>query len=142
MQENVYFLCEHGENRQPLELPNEVLADFYHLADALLFPSTKEGFGIPILEAGLARLPIFAADIPPVRESTAGLAHLFDPHGEPQTVAREIVAYLEKDALFQMRRRVIHQYTWESVVFRQVLPLIEKAIQEGKKHECENAQNE
>jgi len=36
---------------------DDTMADLYRLADALLFPSAQEGFGIPILEAGLARLP-------------------------------------------------------------------------------------
>ncbi|HEX9386584.1 MAG TPA: glycosyltransferase family 4 protein, partial [Anaerolineales bacterium] len=35
-------------------IPDEVISDFYHLADALFMPSHEEGFGIPILEAGLA----------------------------------------------------------------------------------------
>ncbi|MFU8773415.1 MAG: glycosyltransferase family 4 protein, partial [Anaerolineales bacterium] len=70
---NVHFLYQLGEDNQPLYLPDEVIADFYRLADLLLFPSQREGFGIPILEAGLLRLPIFAADIPPFRESAGDL---------------------------------------------------------------------
>ena len=42
------------------------------LADSFLFTSRAEGFGIPILEAGLARLPVFCTDIPPFRESGQG----------------------------------------------------------------------
>ena len=34
---------------------DDTMANLYQWADALLFPSAKEGFGIPILEAGLAR---------------------------------------------------------------------------------------
>jgi glycosyltransferase involved in cell wall biosynthesis len=84
LQDTVFFLYELGEIGTPLHLPDQVIADLYRLADVLLFPSTSEGFGIPVLEAGLARLPIIAADIPPFRESAGDLAELFDPHGDPE----------------------------------------------------------
>lgn len=132
LQENVHFLYEYGENQQPLEVPDEVIADLYQLANALLFPSAKEGFGIPIIEAGLARLPIFAADIPPIRESTVSLAHLFDLQSEPDAVAREILSFLENDPLSRMRQRVMRQYTWEAVVYHQVLPLLRGQPREDK----------
>ena len=51
----VHFLAE----SRPAGLDPQEVVDFYHLADALLLTSREEGFGIPILEAGLARLPIF-----------------------------------------------------------------------------------
>lgn len=40
----------------------------YRVSIALIFPSFEEGFGLPILEAELARLPVFCADIPALRE--------------------------------------------------------------------------
>lgn len=132
LQGNVHFLYEYGENHQPLEVPDEVIADLYQLADALLFPSAKEGFGIPIIEAGLARLPIFAADIPPIRESTVSLARLFDLQSEPEVVAREMISFLENDPLSRMRQRVMRQYTWEAVVYHQVLPLLRGQSREDK----------
>ncbi len=58
-----HFLAEVA----PGFLPFSVVADFYRLADALLLPSLEEGFGIPVLEAGLAGLPVFCSDIPPLR---------------------------------------------------------------------------
>ena len=60
----VVFLVEHSSEY----LPDAVIADFYRLADALFLPSREEGFGIPLLEAGLAGLPVFCADIPALRE--------------------------------------------------------------------------
>ena len=48
----VHFLYEMGENGEPLNLPDEAVAELYRLADVMIFPSLREGFGIPILEAG------------------------------------------------------------------------------------------
>ncbi len=49
-------------------VPPAMISDLYRLADGLLFPSQMEGFGIPLLEAGLSGLPIFCSDIPVFRE--------------------------------------------------------------------------
>jgi len=35
----------------PLLLDDATVANLYQIADALFFPSTQEGFGIPIIEA-------------------------------------------------------------------------------------------
>jgi glycosyltransferase involved in cell wall biosynthesis len=123
--ERVHFLYEQGDDGQPLNVTDAMMADFYHLADLLLFPSRREGFGIPPLEAGLAHLPIFAADIPTLHESTGNLAHLFDPQGDPRAVAHAIVTYLAADPSYQMRRRVLRQFTWQAVLDHNLIPLIE-----------------
>jgi len=127
----VHFLHEQGEGGKPLHLSDAVVTDFYQLADLLLFPSFREGFGIPILEAGLARLPIFAADIPPVRESAGDLAHRFDPRGDPARVADAIAEVLEDDRRYLLRRRVLERFTWRAVIRSDILPL----LQEGCAHE-------
>ena len=103
---------------------DDTMADLYQLADALLFPSAKEGFGIPILEAGLARLPIFCADIPPLRETGEGAAHLFDLHGDPDAIAANVAQVLERDAAHCLRRRVLARFTWQRIVKERVIPLL------------------
>jgi glycosyltransferase involved in cell wall biosynthesis len=125
--ERVHFLYEHGDSQEPLNVTDAMMADFYQLADLLLFPSRREGFGIPPLEAGLARLPIFAADIPTLHESAGDLARLFDPEGNAETVAEAIAAHLVSDRAYQLRRRVLSQFTWQRIVKLCLIPLIEAA---------------
>jgi glycosyltransferase involved in cell wall biosynthesis len=125
----VHFLVEHGLQGQPLHVTDAMIADLYQLADLLLFPSRREGFGIPVLEAGLTRLPIFAACIPPVQESAGDWAHLFNPGGDPVAVAQAIASRLAVDRGYQMRRRVLRRYTWQAVLERDLLPLIQEVVQ-------------
>lgn len=120
----VQFLYEYGKNGEPLHLPDEAVAGLYRLAGALFFPSTREGFGIPILEAGLARLPIFAAGIPPIRESAGDLAYLFDPGSPPQVVGEAIVSRLDNDPAYLLRRKVLDRYTWRAIVQKEMIPLL------------------
>ena len=44
------------------------LGGWYHAADALCFPSVKEGWGLAVLEAMGAGLPVIASDLPVFRE--------------------------------------------------------------------------
>jgi glycosyltransferase involved in cell wall biosynthesis len=128
VEENVHFLYEQGQNDQPLYLPDKSIAGLYRLADLLFFPSRREGFGIPVLEAGLARLPVFAADIPPVRESAGELAQTFDPNGNPQEIARSISTFLWGDRSYHLKRRIVEQFTWRAILNNQIIPMIQEAV--------------
>ena len=124
----LHFVYEAGEAaHERLLLADEEVASFYQIADALIFPSRQEGFGIPILEAALARLPIFATDLPPFRESAGSKARLFAPDTPPAQVARAIVEALQEDRAFQLRRRIIARYTWRSLMETKILPLLRAA---------------
>ena len=127
---HVHFLYEYGEGDAPLHVTDAMMSDFYHLADVLLFPSRREGFGIPVLEAGLARLPIFAADIPPIHESAGPLAFYFDPDGDPDAVARAIADHLRENTAYHMRKRVLREFTWERIIEEKVVPLLDVAVGE------------
>jgi glycosyltransferase involved in cell wall biosynthesis len=131
LEKNVHFLYEHGEGGEPLILPDVIISDLFRMADLLLFPSFREGFGIPVLEAGLVKLPVFASDIPPVRQSGNEFVNLFDPRGDPEKIARHIHEFTLEDTAYKLRRRVLEQFSWRSIVKNQVIPIIldNKAIQ-------------
>ena len=67
-----------------------MMDDLYQLADLLIFPSAQEGFGIPLLEAGLVRLPVFCSDIPPFREIAGDRVHRFALDAPPADTAARI----------------------------------------------------
>lgn len=52
------------------------LNELYNACDVLLFPSLYEGFGLPIVEAFAAGIPVVTSDIPTIRE-VAGNAAIF-----------------------------------------------------------------
>ncbi|HEX9014045.1 MAG TPA: glycosyltransferase, partial [Anaerolineaceae bacterium] len=103
----------------------EEVRDLYQLADGLLLPSREEGFGLPILEAGAARLPIFCTDLPPLSSLAGDWAEYFSPDGDPDTVARMVASRLAADPAYQLRRRVRLEYTWDAVYDRSIAPLLE-----------------
>jgi len=105
-------------------LPYAVIADFYRLADALLFPSFEEGFGIPILEAGLSRLPVFCSDIPPLRDLGGDQAVYFSPQADPETVAALIYENLSSDRAFALHARVRTTFTWDRIYAERIRPVL------------------
>jgi len=109
-----------------LVLDEHTMANLYTLSDALLFPSHEEGFGIPLLEAVYARLPIFCSDIAPFHESAGEQAHYFSLSDTPHQVAQAIAETLLAEPSLLLRRRVRSRYTWTNIVRQKLLPLLER----------------
>jgi glycosyltransferase involved in cell wall biosynthesis len=109
----------------PEGLPEASLADFYRLADALFLPSKEEGFGFPILEAGLSRLPIFCSDLPALRDLAGHYATYFSVDDTPKNVAKLIAKQLKLDPVYRLRVHLRQEYTWQSIYHRQIAPLLE-----------------
>lgn len=123
----VHFVYEESSSHAPLLLSDEDVANFYQVADAMLFPSRQEGFGIPVLEAALARLPVFATDLPPFHESGGPYVNLFPLDQDPAAVGHAIVQRLESNTAYQLRRRILRQFTWQGVMKNTILPLLTQA---------------
>lgn len=100
----------------------EQIVDLYALADVLVFPSESEGFGIPMLEAGLHRMPIVCSDIPALRETGGD-----DPIYVPPDASGEVIADAVERALdtrvMRMRSRA-RAHAWPKILRERVLPVI------------------
>jgi glycosyltransferase involved in cell wall biosynthesis len=121
-----HFLYAYGQGDDPLIPDDDTMSNLYQLSDALLFPSTQEGFGIPMLEAGLAGLPIFCADIPALRTTGLNDAHYFDPlQDSPSIIANRLLSVLDNSAAARLRIRVRQSYRWDVIIREQVVPLLE-----------------
>ena len=58
---------------------DDTTAAWLQHAQALLFPSFTEGYGLPLLEALTLDVPVVAADLPVFREIAGDLPHYLDP---------------------------------------------------------------
>lgn len=76
----------------------------------------------------MARLPVFASDIPPVAESSGGNSYLFDPQGDPQAIAGMIANTLNSDRAYLLKQRVLERYSWKAILNKKILPLINEVI--------------
>jgi glycosyltransferase involved in cell wall biosynthesis len=101
-----------------------MMDDLYQLADLLIFPSSQEGFGIPLLEAGLVRLPVFCSDIPPFREIAGDRVHQFALDAPPAETAARIARFLDADPATRLRHEVLRRFSWEHVFRERIAPLL------------------
>lgn len=69
-------------------LPRERVLELYQSSGALIFPSTSESFGLPLLEAAASGLPIVAAELDYVRDVVTPV-ETFDPES-PLSIARAV----------------------------------------------------
>lgn len=82
--DNVLFL---------FDTTDEYLSTLYFHARAVLFPSLKEGFGLPALEAISLNTPVILSDIPVFRELFGKLPLRFIPSSDVDAWATAIAEY-------------------------------------------------
>ena len=102
---------------------DEELAGWYHAADALCFPSVKEGFGLAVLEAMSAGLPVVASDLPAFREYLVDNQNaLLPPVADDAALAaamRKVVADADLRArLTSGGAATVRRYTWAASAAR------------------------
>lgn len=105
--------------------PAEPLAQI----DLLVLPSEAEGFGLVLIEAMAAGLPVVATDAPGIRDVVRdGQTGLLVPIGAPDRLASAIAKFLGDSALRKRfvdtaRADVIQRFSWDSVLPRYIAVL-------------------
>lgn len=120
LEDNVSFL-----GLEEAEVSDALMIELYRWADGLLLTSAQEGFGLPLIEAGLLRVPIFCGDIPVLREVGGTNALYFPLTDPPETIAEMVLNTLEKPGPAAMRRRVLADYSWDNIFRAKILPLVQ-----------------
>ena len=92
------------------------LAKLYARASIFAFPSRDEGFGIPVLEAMAAGVPVLASNTSSLPEVCGGAALLVDP-GSVDAIADGLATMIGDEALradlIARGRRRAAEFTWE-----------------------------
>ena len=79
------------------------LATWLHHAQALLFPSFAEGYGMPLVEALAQRVPVIASDLPVFREIAGDIPVYLDPL-DGAAWQRTILAYSTFDSVVRQEQ--------------------------------------
>jgi len=99
----------------PGVLADEDIPVLYRCADAFVFPSVKEGWGLVLLEAIASGLPIITSNIPPFTEFLdEESALLVDPNSS-KNIASAMLDVLDKDrsqTLIDNSADIPSQYSW------------------------------
>jgi glycosyltransferase involved in cell wall biosynthesis len=132
LKNNVFFLEEYfkkfATDKKPA--PPIPIPELFLISDFLLFTSRTEGFGLPLLEAGLTRCPIFASDIPPLREIGTTNINYFSLKESPERIADFILETLRNIPQAYFYRKIIKKFSIHTIFKKQILPLIEKTAKQ------------
>ncbi|GAB4390912.1 glycosyltransferase family 4 protein [Albidovulum sp.] len=98
------------------EIPDDEMARLLNIADALVFPSLLEGFGLPALEAMSCGTPVLASDRGSLPEVVGEAGLFFDPE-DGAALAAAAIRLLGDDALraelADKARARAALFTWE-----------------------------
>jgi len=125
IEKDVIIIAEYVfRSGESLSADRIIMRDLYLIADILFLPSLQEGFGIPLLESGMIKLPVVCSNIPPFAEVGGENVCLFDLTETPEEIARKILAYAGSLQPRQMFREVIRNYAWDNIYRDKLLPLL------------------
>jgi len=108
-----------------------LLPTLYGGADALIFPSLFEGFGLPIIEAQAVGIPVAAADVSSIPEVAGDAALLFDPHDTAQmasAVRRVATDDATREQLHIKGLENVQRFTWQESARRSLAVLEEVSL--------------
>jgi glycosyltransferase involved in cell wall biosynthesis len=119
------FVYESGpQPDQPFQIDMQTVGELFRVCDLVLMPSHREGFGMPVLEAGLVGTPVFCTSIPAAREIGKQDVTIFDLKMGPSLLAERIFQWMQQDPVYRLRQRVRKNYTWEAIFTQHIEPLI------------------
>lgn len=129
IEEYVWIISEDNfRSGKKLIVDRITVRDLYLIADILFLPSLQEGFGLPLLEAGLMKLPIFCSEIPPFREIGGNDISTFGLDDPPEKIADRILALGSRPGPPSLYRRVIRYHVWDNIYRSLLLPFINGLI--------------
>jgi len=104
------------------------LHSLYMAADALLFTSRQEGYGLPLLEAAAHRLPVFCSDIQPLKSIALSGTVLIELREPPRTIAERIRNYFEHDPIFKWKKHLLREYSAERLHDEKIEPMFRELL--------------
>jgi glycosyltransferase involved in cell wall biosynthesis len=126
VEEEMRFVFESGPDPdQPFIIDEQVVGDLFRVSDVVFMPSHREGFGMPVLEAGLVGVPVVCTDVPAAEEIGGNDVIVFDADQDPAQLAKRILTWAENDTVHRLRRRVRQYYTWNAIFHRDIKPLLD-----------------
>lgn len=97
-------------------VPGDALPDWYAAAEAFIYPSLFEGFGLPVIEAMACGTPVICSQAPGVAEVAGDAAITFAPHDEAALTAALHLVMSQAALRNELRRRGLARaahFSWQ-----------------------------
>lgn len=104
-------------------------------AEVAAYPSSKEGWGITVIEANACGVPVVATRVPGLRDAVVdGETGVLVPLGDRKVMARALIDLLrDREKRERLAGNAVarsRRYTWENTA-RQTLQVIRQSMEEG-----------
>ncbi|MFQ5688127.1 MAG: glycosyltransferase family 4 protein [Candidatus Scalindua sp.] len=127
VQEHFIILSDYVfESGEQMSADWETIRDLYQISDILFLPSKREGFGIPLLEAGMMKLPIACSDIESFKSIAGEDVFYFPLKDSPEKIAENVLEFLGQLRTHRMYRKVFCNYLWDNVYNDLLKPFLGK----------------
>ncbi len=125
VEEEMRFVFESGPDPdRGYIIDASVVGDLFRVSDLMFMPSHREGFAMPVLEAGLAGIPVVCTGVPAAVEIGGEDLLTFGLDEAPERLAARILAWAEGSPVHRLRRRVRQRYTWQAIFRRDIEALL------------------
>lgn len=125
IQNNFKFIYEENPGSdEPNILDMKIVADLYRICDLVFMPSHREGFGMPVIEAGFSGKPVFSTSIPAAEEIGGDEIHFISLEDGPQKTADQIFNWAASDPVHLFRVRTRQNFTWKNIFHNKIRPLL------------------
>jgi mannosylglucosylglycerate synthase len=129
VEQEMRFVFESGPDvDEGYTIDYPVVADLYRASDLLFMPSHREGFGMPVLEAGLLGMPVVSTAVPAAEEIGNEDVILFDRSADAGEVADRILDWAQNSPVHRLRRRVRQNFTWQTIFRRRIEPMLQQKV--------------
>lgn len=106
-------------------LKEKEMHDLYTIADAVFYFSKSENFGLPLLEAGLSKTPIFSSNLDVFKEVRGQSEFAVDVNLEtPENVGQKVHAFFSTDPVSKLNYRTRTTYELKNILQKYLLPLL------------------
>jgi len=94
-------------------VPRKDMPTYYSGAEALIYPSLYEGFGLPILEAYACKTPVVTSNVGSMKEIGSDSAVLVDPFKENSITEGILKVLGDRKKYIKLGQKVVKNFSWE-----------------------------
>lgn len=106
LEDRVFFLSDAETAKNDPDFSSSAhFPAIYQMAEALIYPSSFEGFGIPVLEALFSRVPVITSNVSCLPEAGGDAAEYIDPFDDKDLSEKMYLIATNKAYALQMTER-------------------------------------
>jgi len=126
VEEEMRFVYASGpKSDQGYIITHTQVGELLRVSDLMFMPSHREGFGMPVLEAGLLGIPVMVTNAPAAEEIGGEDIVLVENPKDPIETADQILDWMDGNPMYHLRRQVRQKYTWEAIYHRKIKSLLQ-----------------